>query len=81
MQFCNRLFVVDKKSIKWTDVRLGLDNNRGERSIKPFVIGRKAWLFSTSPKGAKASAIIYSIVDTAKENHLDPLRYLAYVLE
>lgn len=63
------------------DGRLELDNNRGERSIKPFVMGRKAWLFSTSPKGAKASAIIYSIVETAKENKLDPLRYLTYVLE
>lgn len=40
------------------DGRLELDNNRGERSIKPFVIGRKAWLFSASLKGAKASAII-----------------------
>ena len=44
-------------------------------------MGRKAWLFSTSPKGAKASAIIYSIVETAKENNLDPLKYLTYVLE
>lgn len=63
------------------DGRLELDNNRGERSIKPFVIGRKNWLFATSPKGAKASAIIYSIVETAKENGLDPLRYITYVLE
>lgn len=63
------------------DGRLELDNNRGERSIKPFVIGRKAWLFSASPKGAKASAIIYSIVETAKENQIDPLKYLTYVLE
>ena len=63
------------------DGRLELDNNRGERSIKPFVIGRKAWLFASSPKGAKASAIIYSIVETAKENQLDPLKYLTYVLE
>lgn len=63
------------------DGRLELDNNRGERAIKPFVIGRKAWLFSTSQKGAKASAIIYSIVETAKENRLDPLKYLTYVLE
>ncbi|WP_153060923.1 IS66 family transposase, partial [Metalysinibacillus jejuensis] len=63
------------------DGRLELDNNRGERSIKPFVMGRKAWLFSASPKGAKASAIIYSIVETAKENQLDPLKYLTYVFE
>lgn len=63
------------------DGRLELDNNRGERSIKPFVMGRKAWLFSASPKGAKASAIIYSIVETAKENQLDPLKYLTYIFE
>ena len=63
------------------DGSLELDNNRAECSIKSFVIGRKAWLFSTSPKGAKASAIIYSIVETAKENQLDLLRYLTYVLK
>jgi hypothetical protein len=51
-----------------TDGRLELDNNRAERSIKPFVIGRKGWLFSNTPRGAKASATIYSIVETAKEN-------------
>ncbi len=39
-------------------------------------MGRKAWLFSISPKGEKASAIIYSFVETAKENQLDPLKYL-----
>ena len=61
--------------------RLELDNNRGEHSIKPFVMGRKAWLFSTSPKGAKASAVIYSIVETEKEHQLDSLNYLTCVLE
>ncbi|EMW5726995.1 transposase domain-containing protein [Enterococcus faecium] len=64
-----------------TSTRYKYNYNRGERSIKPFVIGRKAWLFATSQKGAKASAIIYSIVETAKENQLDPLKYLTYVLE
>lgn len=63
------------------DGRLELDNNRSERSIKPFVIGRKNWLFSNTPKGAKASAIIYSIVETAKENGLNPFMYLVYVFE
>lgn len=58
-----------------------MDNNRGERSIKPFVIGRKAWLFAQSMKGATASAIIYSIVETAKENQLNPLNYLTYLFE
>lgn len=63
------------------DGRLELDNERGERSIKPFVIGRKACLFASSSKGAKASTIIYSIVETAKENQLNLLKYLTYVLE
>ncbi|MGE7674013.1 IS66 family transposase [Lysinibacillus sp. NPDC094403] len=49
------------------DVRLELVNNRGERSIKPFVIDRKNWLFAKSPKGAQASAIIYNIVETVKK--------------
>lgn len=60
---------------------LEIDNNRGERSIKPFVIGRKNWLFSNSMKGAKSSAIIYSIVETAKENGLNPFNYLKYLFE
>jgi len=63
------------------DGHLEIDNNRAERSIKPFVMGRKAWLFSNTPGGAKASAIIYSIVETAKENGLSPLHYLTYLFE
>lgn len=63
------------------DGRLELDNNRSERSIKPFVIGRKNWLFANTPKGAKASATIYSIVETAKENGLNPFAYLKYLFE
>lgn len=63
------------------DGRLELDNNRAERSIKPFVIGRKNWIFSNTPKGAKASATIYSVVETAKENCLNPYSYLEYLFE
>ena len=54
---------------------------RSERSIKPFVIGRKAWLFAKTPRGARASAIVYSIVETAKENGLNPRKYLHYLFE
>jgi hypothetical protein len=61
------------------DGRLELDNNRSERSIKPFVIGRKNWLFANTPAGAKASAIIYSLIETAKENGLHPYAYLTYL--
>lgn len=63
------------------DGRLELDNNRSERSIKPFVIGRKNWMFSNTPRGATASATIYSIVESAKENGLNPLTYLQYLFE
>lgn len=63
------------------DGHLEIDNNRSERAIKPFVIGRKNFLFSNTPRGAKASAITYSIVETAKENKLNPLNYLEYLFE
>ena len=63
------------------DGRVELSNNRAERSIKPFVIGRKNWLFSNTPSGAKSSAIIYSIMQTALENQLQPQAYLQYVFE
>jgi hypothetical protein len=63
------------------DGRTEIDNNRAERSIKPFVIGRKNWLFCNSPKGAHASAVIYSIIETAKENKLNPYAYLNFLFE
>lgn len=63
------------------DGRLELDNNRAERAIKRFVMGRKAWLFANTQAGARASAIIYSIVETAKENGLKPLNYLTYLFK
>lgn len=59
---------------------LPIDNNRAENSIRPFVIGRKAWLFSDTPAGANASAIIYSMVKTAKANGLDPYAWLRRVM-
>ena len=62
------------------DGRLELSNNRAERSIKPFVMGRKNWLFANTPAGAQSSAVIYSLIETAKENKLDPHRYLLWVL-
>ena len=58
---------------------LDLDNNLAERSIKPFVIGRKNWLFSNTPKGAETSAMAYSLLVTAKENQLNVLAYLTHL--
>jgi len=59
---------------------LPIDNNRCENAIRPFVIGRKAWLFSDTPAGAHASAVIYSLVQTAKANGLEPYTWLRRVL-
>ena len=58
---------------------LELSNNRAERSIKPFVMGRKNWLFANTPAGANSSSVIYSLIETAKENQLDPYKYLKWV--
>ncbi len=71
----------EKLTVFLLDGRLEIDNNRAERSIKPFVIGRKNWLFANTPRGANASATIYSIVESAKENGLSPYAYLTYLFE
>ena len=57
------------------------DNNMAENTIRPFVIGRKNWLFSGTPNGASASAALYSLIETAKANGLEPYWYLRYLLE
>ena len=63
------------------DGRLEISNNRAERSIKPFVIDRKNFLFANTPKGATGSAVIFSMIQTALENQLDPYRYLTWLLQ
>ena len=63
------------------DGRLEFSNNRAERSIKPFVMGRKNFLFCNTPGGAQSSAVLYSLIEAAKETGLDPYRYLLWVLE
>jgi transposase len=64
-----------------TDGSLEIDNNGAERAIKPFVIGRKNWLMCNTPKGAQSSAIIYSVVETAKANGLIVEKYLVYLMD
>lgn len=56
-----------------------IDNNPAENAIRPFVIGRKAWLFSNSPRGATASANLYSLIETAKANDREPYQYLCWL--
>ena len=62
------------------DGRLEISNNRAERSIKPFVIDRKNFLFANTPKGASGSAVMFSLIQTAIENGLDPYKYLTWLL-
>lgn len=59
---------------------LPIDNNPAENAIRPFVVGRKAWLFSDTPAGAHASAVIYSLVETVKANNLEPYTWFKRVL-
>ncbi len=63
------------------DGRCSFSNNASERSVKPFVIGRKNWLFSDTPAGAVASEMVYTIIETAKANGVNVYHYLTYLLE
>ncbi len=63
------------------DGHIEIDNNKAENAIRPFVIGRKGWLFSGSPRGAHASATLYTLVESAKANKLEPWAYLNYLFE
>ena len=60
--------------------QMEISNNTVENAIRPFVIGRKGWLFCDTPKGATASAVVYTLVETAKANQIDPYRYLLRLL-
>ena len=69
-----------KKLIRYLDDgRLAIDNNAAENAIRPFVVGRKNWLFSDSVKSVTASANLYSLIETAKANGLEPYLYLRYL--
>jgi len=63
------------------DGRLRPDNNLAENAIRPFVVGRKNWLFAATPAGAHASAALYSIIETARANGLEPYWYLRYLFD
>ena len=63
------------------DGRLELENNMAERTVKPYVINRKNSLFNFTEKGAEASCILFSIVETAKQNGLDVRKYLEWVMD
>ena len=52
-----------------------------ENAIRPFAVGRRNWLFADTPRGARASATVYSLIETAKANGLEPFTYLHHVLQ
>jgi transposase len=56
-----------------------LDNNMAENAIRPFVLGRKNWLFAGTPRGAEASALLYSLIETARANNCEPYSYLRHI--
>jgi transposase len=60
---------------------INIDNNWIENAVRPFAVGRKNWLFSDRPVGAAASATMYSIIETAKSNNLEPYHYLCYLFD
>ncbi len=57
------------------------DNNLAENAIRPFCVGRRNWLFAGTPEGAQASGTIFSLIETAKANQLEPYKYLRYLFE
>jgi len=71
----------DRLVVYLEDGRLRPDNNLAENAIRPFAVGRKNWLFSGHPRGADASATLYSLIETAKANGLEPYRYLRHLFE
>ena len=70
----------DKLTAFLDHAEVPVSNNLAENAIRPFVIGRKNWLFCDTVKGAESSAIVYSLVETAKANGLEPYDYLFYIL-
>lgn len=71
----------EKLTVYTQDGRLSIDNNLAENAIRPFVIGRKNWLFSATVKGAKSSANLYSLIETAKANGQEPYAYLRHAFK
>lgn len=68
-----------KLQVFLTDPIVPLDNNRCENAIRPFVTGRKNWIFSDTQAGADASARLYSLVESSKANGVEPHAYLSYL--
>lgn len=75
------LSIWDRLLVYTTDPIIPIDNNFVENTIRPYVVGRKNWLFSDTPAGAHASSILYSLVENAKVNEIEPYWYLRYLFD
>jgi transposase len=71
--------LLDRLAVYLSDGEVPIDNNAAENAIRPFVVGRKNWLFSAEAEGAKASGALYTIIETAKANYLEPMHYLLFL--
>jgi transposase len=71
----------DRLVVYLEDGRLSIDNNAAENAVRPFVLGRKNWLFVGTPEGAEASALLYSLLQTAEANGHEPYSYLRFIFE
>ena len=70
-----------ERMVRYLDcAELTPDNNEAENAIRPFAVGRKNWLFAGSPRGAEASALFYTLIESAKANDVNVHDYLIYVL-
>ena len=70
----------EKLRVYLEDGRIEISNNRAENAIRPFCVGRRNWLFTNTVQGAQTSAALYSLIETAKLNNLNPYEYFNYLL-
>jgi transposase len=71
--------LLPRLEIYLSDARVPIDNNRAENAIRPFVVGRKSWMFNDQAQGAKTSATLYSVIETARANTMEPMHYLLFL--
>lgn len=80
-QCLNTLNHIEELILFLDDGRIPMDNNLAENAIRPFVVGRKNFFFSNTPEGAEVMARLYSLVETAKANKLNPTEYLTILFQ
>lgn len=71
--------IIDRLKVYLDNDEVPIDNNRAENAIRPFVVGRKNWLFNAEADGARASSALYTVIESAKANYLEPMHYLQFL--